>query len=583
MLNVKQYFCSPIFKILILFFYLCTISSAFSQTDSLATKSYDELTKLYVQNIGKNPATALVYMQKAHEVAKQTNDTAEIARTFYGLAYCNFYLTNNSKTLQYVEKAIPLLLKEEEKNGVMLYQCFNLKGMVFTDMGENSKALNSHIMAKEYAKKNRNIRNEIITASNIAFIKKMHKNYTEAIKIFKESLAVLEKSNIDDETKLSYELSLYVNIADTYLRMKETTGEDYIKEARYYSNLGLRKCSKTTHTIVYYNLLLTEIVIRFEEGIYQESITLAEEVVTYAKEDNNEATLCNAYFYIGKSYAKLKKYQQAITYLEMVDSLIQKSEKSYSNERQLNRILAVCYTAIGEIEKGQARLERYIGLFDQERVDDVKVMNEVYVKNDIPELISELEELKKIILATEKKKQQLYFIAGILTVLLIFSIGWYRKKVKKVKKHVSDVLKKVAELEKIQVQEKNKTSTISEKVTDQKAALILEKLKKFEEKEEYLSIDCSLSYVADKLQSNTSYISNVINNYKHKTFKAYITELRINAALIRLKNDDKLRSYTIQAIAEEFGFKRQETFSKAFKQETGIYPSQYLKKLREKE
>ena len=124
-------------------------------------------------------------------------------------------------------------------------------------------------------------------------------------------------------------------------------------------------------------------------------------------------------------------------------------------------------------------------------------------------------------------------------------------------------------------------SSVSNKVTDTKTASILEKLDRFEVREEYLSLNCSLSFVADKLKSNTSYVSNVINNYKNKTFKSYITELRINAALIRLKNDEKLRSYTIKAIAEEFGFKRQETFSKAFKSQTGIYPSQYLKKLRE--
>ncbi|MEM6687150.1 MAG: helix-turn-helix domain-containing protein, partial [Bacteroidota bacterium] len=105
------------------------------------------------------------------------------------------------------------------------------------------------------------------------------------------------------------------------------------------------------------------------------------------------------------------------------------------------------------------------------------------------------------------------------------------------------------------------------------------KLDAFEEKDEYLVQGCTLIYVAEKLNSNTTYLSKVINTYKGKTFNAYLNELRINKALLKLKSDVKLRSYTIQGIAEEFGFKRQETFSRAFKQQTGIYPSQYLKKL----
>ncbi len=88
--------------------------------------------------------------------------------------------------------------------------------------------------------------------------------------------------------------------------------------------------------------------------------------------------------------------------------------------------------------------------------------------------------------------------------------------------------------------------------------------------------------MAEELETNTAYLSKVINTYKGKSFTAYITELRIDTALVNLKNNKTLQSYTIMAIADEFGFKRQETFSRAFKAYTGIYPSQYLRNLKEK-
>lgn len=583
MLNFKQYLCSPFFKVFILLLYFCIVPSVFgqTQTDSLATKSYKELTQLYIKNINSKPATAIVYMTKAHEITKKDNDTTAIAKTLYGIALCNFHLTNNSKTLEGLDGAIAILLKQEKVNEALLSECYNLRGMSFSDMKEDSKALDSYLIAKKYANKNKNLRNIIKISTNIAFIKKAHKEYKEAIQIFKKNLEIVQKSAIHKEMKLKYQVSILANITEAYLRIKEVSSEDFTKEARYYNDIALQKCSKKESTLPYHELLINKTIILYRESKYSESIELAQEIVKFALENDNENLLCAAYFYIGKNYAKLKKYNQAITFLKKVESIIEKSQKKYYYERELNRELSLYYSTIGEIEIGQEYLEKYTAFVETEIKDDRKVLNAVYTKNDIPELKEEIERIKNGMLVEKSKKQQLYFITGILIVLLFVSIVWYRKKVKTIKLRVEEVLLKVNELEKTQAQEKNTGSTISEKVTDSKAALLLEKLQKFEEEKMYLHQDCSLSFVAEKLDSNTSYISNVINNYKNKTFKSYITELRINAALIRLKNDDKLRSYTIKAIAEEFGFKRQETFSKAFRAQTGIYPSQYLKKLRE--
>ena len=224
---------------------------------------------------------------------------------------------------------------------------------------------------------------------------------------------------------------------------------------------------------------------------------------------------------------------------------------------------------------------------DIEQKRSIKVISKIHTSYDLPEVKDKFKKLQAEFKKQENKKKWLYVASILLTLILIGSIYFYKLKVKRIQKRVETVLQKVIVLENEQEKQneiKSKsttTSSISEKVTDKKAALLLEKLTQFEKREEYLSLNCSLSYVADKLESNTSYVSNVINNYKRKTFKVYIIELRINTALLRLKKDEKLRSYTIKAIAEEFGFKRQETFSKAFKSQTGIYPSQYLKKLRE--
>ena len=98
-------------------------------------------------------------------------------------------------------------------------------------------------------------------------------------------------------------------------------------------------------------------------------------------------------------------------------------------------------------------------------------------------------------------------------------------------------------------------------------------------KELFISKESTLIEVAKKIQTNTTYLSKVINTHKKKSFTSYITDLRVDYAIERLSHDRKFRSFTIGAIAQEIGFKRSESFSKAFKVKTGLYPSYFIKQL----
>lgn len=79
---------------------------------------------------------------------------------------------------------------------------------------------------------------------------------------------------------------------------------------------------------------------------------------------------------------------------------------------------------------------------------------------------------------------------------------------------------------------------------------------------------------------NKAYLSKVIHEEKQQKFIQYITTLRIEYALKQLQEDSVLRSYTISAIATELGFKSTGTFTKAFKEKTGLLPSYYIKKVK---
>lgn len=568
----KQQFFFNYFKML--FVVLCIVQfQGHAQTQK---KSYQEFINLYKTTIQKNPVEAKQYAEAANRIASQSNIQENIGWSLYYLADCNANLMEFNAVFKYLQQATQIAIDTEDV--LLALKCYNLQGNILSDAGNEIDALKSYLQARTYAKKTNDPLHEIMIAINIAYIKKIHKNYDEAIAILKENLAELNTLSTLDERKNRYKLSVLMNLCDAYLRLSKLGDKTYLNDAKYYNDLGLTQSTKSENAVYYYVLLMNKVILKYEKEHYNESLSLVEEVIDFCSETNMESTLCTAYFYLGKNYYKLQKYDEAISFLEKASAIITDSEKKYSITKELHEILSECYHNIQNTECGLWHQREFSRLEKETSSESIRINNKIHKAFDLlpfEETINELDDALKI---QKQRKWVLYLCLIVLAALFIISVVFYRRKVKSVRQKFEAVLKKVAALEKENNKEKGAKS-ISAKVTDKKAQAILEKLATFEENESYLSQECSLNYVAELLQVNTSYLSNVINNYKKKSFRSYVTELRINKALVALKNDKRLRSYTIQAIAEEFGFKRQETFSKAFKAQTGLYPSAYVKKL----
>lgn len=104
------------------------------------------------------------------------------------------------------------------------------------------------------------------------------------------------------------------------------------------------------------------------------------------------------------------------------------------------------------------------------------------------------------------------------------------------------------------------------------AQLMLTKLKK---DKGYLKLDYQISDLSKETAIPVYLCSFVLNNVMEKNFRDWINEFRINC-FIELYLVDKDKK-TIEAMAQESGFKNTATFYNAFKKLTGFSPSQYFK------
>ena len=96
-----------------------------------------------------------------------------------------------------------------------------------------------------------------------------------------------------------------------------------------------------------------------------------------------------------------------------------------------------------------------------------------------------------------------------------------------------------------------------------------------EETKDFCRQDFSLDTLAGLVESNSRYVSQVINDTYGKNFRAYLNEYRIREARLRLMDTAAYGHYTIKAIAESVGYKSHTNFINIFKDITGITPSIY--------
>lgn len=219
--------------------------------------------------------------------------------------------------------------------------------------------------------------------------------------------------------------------------------------------------------------------------------------------------------------------------------------------------------------------------------------NEKYLK-----LIEDQNETKKAsanntveILQKEKQEAKtnqfwiLIISATAVIIILFVTIYTYRRKRKKDYQRFKEILKQAKSFER--EKEKNEANpsvlTLTENQHQEKEFLtketeekLLYGLERFEKSTKFLEKTISLSALAGRLETNTKYLSHVINKHKKKDFSNYINELRIYYIIQKLENDPLYSNYKISYLAEECGYSSHSKFTTTFKSVTGISPSTFL-------
>ena len=120
--------------------------------------------------------------------------------------------------------------------------------------------------------------------------------------------------------------------------------------------------------------------------------------------------------------------------------------------------------------------------------------------------------------------------------------------------------------------EKYKGSSLAE---DEKDRLMERIQMVMENTKEICSDSFSLKRLAELVDFNYKYVSQVINEKYKKNFNALLNEYRINEASRRLNDFEHYGNLTIEGVGMSVGFKSRSNFELTFKQNVGLSPSEY--------
>lgn len=393
----------------------------------------------------------------------------------------------------------------------------------------------------------------------------------EALELFKETYNFHLKNNYQD-TYIDYHLPIVFALSDSYLRNNK------IDSAYYYYKTGFNKSIKS-NSITFSNYFKFESgLIEYKKKNYKNAIDSISKSLPNISKTNDLANVSYANFYLGKSFQKIGQNKKALLHFHKVDSIYLITKDIHPDLRESYEILIDHYKEKKELKNELIYIRKLLEI-DRKLNKNYNSVNNFLVKSyDTPKLLFHQKEVIKSL----KSKSNLNRIVVIFLIIIILGVsffGIYHFRIRRSLKRSFEKALKENKNTKINKASNKEPLNVPKNVINKTLA----SLKMFEKNKMYLEMNITLSSLAKKFNTNTSYLSKVINHYQEMSFSNYINKLRIEYIIEELKTNNLYRKYTIKALANEIGFSNAESFSKAFNSLKGIKPSYFIKELNKKQ
>lgn len=554
--------------------FLISFTSALSQElNEFEIKRTRRIQELLISNPSKAYSEAL-------EISKSKNKLFSLYGQYY--VACSFY--NQSEFIHSKKLLIKLLdniEKDKQSISEKVYQ--DLIGICVNKLFYIHKNLGEYDLALFYLDRYKNKVPENRLNEQYGLIKVAMGDCIHGIPLLKRELKTSPHLKLGVGEKKIMNKKLFADkyniIGEAYQKYYIQTKKNiFLDSANYYFNVAAKMMIQDNFYPEYTKVLLCmrEAKSAALAGNYAESLSLYKKGIKYPSTQDNVRTIQLFDLGMADCFHHLNEIDSAIFYCKKYVDSYQKTKVSKENLLMAYNIMTQCYSKKNDSKKAYLYAQKSLELIQS--IEKIKNKSLNFLHNYDLNLIKE--ESKNIIASKNYFKISLFGIL-LLLALVVYSFYYYYKNQKE--KHYR-FLKIIQDLKESKVADNNleidKVETQSRQTIDEE---LIEKiatgLAKLEQKESFLDPNFKLAFVAKKLNTNTAYLSQYFNQVMQKTFSEYTQELRIHYVLQKLKDSPYFRKYTLQAIAEEVGYKDANTLVRVFKKQTGLSPNYYIEKL----
>lgn len=567
-------------------FYLLLVISGFSQTDINESKLQNDLissnvkefvlTSTKLDSVGRflysvyntNPIQAKsLYRLYLERGKNESNDNIMLSAHYY-LAEILAYQGDYAQAAIHGREM--LTISRKLKDSYSEISACNLLGNINYQIRNYNDSLEEYLKALAIARKNKWRDLELQILSNVNNIRTRTNRNKEAIESYSQIINLLQTEEYKGISNYyrTY-LSNIIGIGVCNYNLK-----NYNKALEHYQKgLELAQEIESHQQITIFHMNIGEVYTAM--GVYDKAFQVLQELkkdLKSHKETTFNKHLHTTNYHLATVFYKTEEYQKALDCLSESFEIIDNAEKEGQVEK-INQMYDLASRTAEKLNNKELQLKyvmAYRRVIDSFHLDDIRTKDQLYDQD-----INELEEKNQNL---SSQNLMYIIISGIFIIIIIGLLIYNYDKQRKNKKLFEALQHKQQqnEIEPVQITKK-------EIVTDKKAATLLKRLNELEKTNFFLKQDCNLYNTAKLIDTNTTYLSKIINEHQQKSFNDYINSLRITYCMKQLEIDKKFRSYTIKAIASELGYKSVNTFASAFKKQTNLTHSYYINQILKKE
>lgn len=555
-------------------FIILTLSCSFVYSNDKTPKSYESYRKNY-ENYPENDGRAFSYINVILKKAKAEKKYSEL---FQGYRDAVYFSKSNDKKIQYADSCLDAAYKSA--NDDRIATAYVLKGSIYyAKLKKYKPALDEYLMAYKYSKNTGDTYLKYKVAYHLGVVKNYLGYHEEALELFKDCLAYFEDGS-NDKSLHVYQI---FNNEKGYLNSLHQTIVCYrylndVKKSDSLTEIGLLKTFNNADFLQERSYFLkSKGIVEYSNNRYLSAIDFLEQSLDLIKDDF--AWMSVDYFYMGKSYMALGRQEDAISNFKKIDSIFIKHSFMLPELRENYEILINHYKAKKDPEKQLYYTTQLLKADSIIARDFAYLSLKIHREYDTNALMDEKGRLEKantwggILLAC------LAVTACILSALL-----FNRKKKEKQKLDNYLLLEEKLRTNNY-LQPAPEIVTSSNIFEDRKTLVtltitkdLLVKLKRFEEKKQFTQKGLTIQKLAIQFETNSNYLSHVINEQKGMNFNKYLGELRIKHITCLLFEKNIYLNYTIETLARECGIASRQNFSDLFYEINGIRPTDFIRK-----